>query len=353
MAGLAGVTGVHGHHQLPTLVLQALGQLPPVAGQDTAVQACLGLDVRARTVLGAARRLRHIARLQLLDHEGVSLFCQRPADVVRVIGPDPLLPPPQFLQLASNPPRPLPLLAGHLSLQAAQLGHAVHGALTVGDLTHIPVQTQDSRGRAGAHGVRRHRIRQIDVPLGPRPRPFLPDTRLPRLPVGIGVAALEPQPPAARHAQVLGPYLYLLRDGEAILPAMAALEAGISPSALKEGLVRICQVFQNIADLSEAVLLQPSVLGITPQGGEFLAQAEEGDARGLLSFPRLVRRVLLLDAGQKVIPHKPTGARCTGQLLGHLAALRQQAQPHTAVDSLGLGLCYIGRSRHGIQVPCL
>ena len=284
---------------------------------------------------------------------------QGPADVVRVIGPDPFLLAPQPGQLAPNPPRPhrtralarpLPLLAGPLSLQAAQLGHAVHSALTVGDLAHIPVQTQDSRGRAGAHGVRRHRIRQIDVPLGPRPRPFLPDTRLPDLPVGIRIATLEPQPAKARHAQVQGPHLYAFRDGEPILPAVAALEAGISPRALKEGLVCVRQVFQDVTHLAEAVLLQPRVPGITPQRGEVLAQAEEGDAGGLRSCPRLVRRVLLLGAGQKVIPHKAAGARRTGQLMGHLQALRQEAQPHTAVDDFRLGLCYIGRSRHGIHV---
>ncbi len=55
---LAGVSGVHGF-KAATLVAQALGQLPPVAGQYTAVQPRLGRDVGARVVLGAARRLRH------------------------------------------------------------------------------------------------------------------------------------------------------------------------------------------------------------------------------------------------------------------------------------------------------
>ncbi len=36
MAGLAGVPRVHGH-KLPTFVLQAWGQLAPIAGQDAAV----------------------------------------------------------------------------------------------------------------------------------------------------------------------------------------------------------------------------------------------------------------------------------------------------------------------------
>ena len=98
MAGLAGVPGVHGH-QLPTLVLQALGQLAPVAGQDPAVQAGLGLDVGAGTVLGPLSGLRHAAGVQLLDHQGVGLVRQRPTDVVGVIAADPFLLAPQFLQL--------------------------------------------------------------------------------------------------------------------------------------------------------------------------------------------------------------------------------------------------------------
>ena len=133
-----------------------------------------------------------------------------------------------------------------------------------------------------------------------------------------------------------------LREGEPVLSAVSALEAGIRPRALKEGLVRVRQVFQDIADLAAAGLPQPRVLGIPPQGGEFLVHAEGGHTGGVLPVPFLVGRVLLLLAGQKVIAHKPTGARCTGQLVRHRAALRQQAQPHTAVDSLGLGLCYIG-----------
>ena len=175
--------------------------------------------------------------------------------------------------------------------QAGHFRQRVRPARTVGDLPHIPVQTQYSRGCAGAYGDCGHCIGEIDVPFRPRARAFLPDAGLPHLPVGIGIGALEPQPAEARHAQVLGPHLYPLRDGEAILPAVPALEARISPRALKEGLVRVRQVFQDVADLAEAVLLQPCVPGITPQGGEFLAQAEEGDAGGLLSFPRLVRRV--------------------------------------------------------------
>ena len=112
--------------------------------------------------------------------------------------------------------------------------------------------------------------------MGPRARAFLPDARLPRLPVGIGVTALEPQPAEAGHVQVLVLHLDALRDGEPVLPAVPALEAGIRPRALKEGLVGVRQVFQDIADLAAAVLLQPSVPGIPPQGCELLAQAEEG-----------------------------------------------------------------------------
>ncbi len=58
MAGLAGVPGVHGFKASP-FVAQALGQLAPVAGQYTAVQTRLGLDVGAGLGRGAARRLRH------------------------------------------------------------------------------------------------------------------------------------------------------------------------------------------------------------------------------------------------------------------------------------------------------
>ncbi len=344
-------------HQLPTFVLQALGQLPPVAGQDPAVQARLGLDVSAGTVLAPLSGLRHAAGVQLLDHQGVGLVRQRPTDVVGVIAADPLLLAPQFLQLPPpQPPRPhrAPLFARLLALiprgpgcQAGHFRQRVRPARTVGDLPHIPVQTQYSRGCAGAYGDCGHCIGEIDVPLRPRERAFLPDAGLPHLPVGIGIGALEPQPAEARHAQVLGPHLYLFRDGEPVLPAVPALEAGISPRALKEGLVSVRQVFQDIADLAAAVLLQPSVPGIPPQGCELLAQAEEGHLGALLPRPLPVCRVLLLRAGQKVIPHKPTSSRRTGQLVGYLAVLRQQTQPHTAVD--GLSLCYSGRSRHGIH----
>ncbi len=355
MAGLAGVPGVHSH-KLPALVLQALGQLAPVAGQYAAVQARLGFDVRARTVLGALSRLGHAAGVQLLSHQGVGLVRQRPADVVCVIGADPFLLASQLGQLAPNPPRPhrssllarlLALQAGHLGPQAPHIGHGVHRALAVGCLAYIPIQAQDSLGRAGAHCVHRHHIGEIGIPAGSGARAFLPDPRLPDLPLSIRVAALEPQPTEARHAQVLVPHLDALRYGEPVPPAMSALEARISPRALKEGLVRIRQIFQDIADFAEAVLLQPRVLGITPQGCEFLAQAEEGYAGALLSSTRLVRRVLLLGARHKVIPHKPASSRRAGQPMGHLTALRKQPQPHTAVD--GLGLCYIGRSRHGMQ----
>ena len=159
MAGLAGVPGVHGH-QLSTLVLQALGQLAPVAGQNPAVQAGLGLDISARTVRGPLGRLRHAAGVQLLDHQGMGLVRQRPTDVVGVIAADPFLLAPQFLQLPSQPPRPhrAPLLARLLALiprtpgcQAGHFRQRVRPARTVGDLPHIPVQTQHSRGRAARH----------------------------------------------------------------------------------------------------------------------------------------------------------------------------------------------------------
>ena len=178
MTGLAGVPGVHGH-QLPTLVLQAWGQLAPVAGQDPAVQARFGLDVGAGTVLRPLSGLRHAAGVQLLDHQGVGLVRQRPTDVVGVIAADPLLLAPQFLQLPPQPPRPhrAPLLARLLALiprgSGCQAGHfrqRVRPARTVGDLPHIPVQTQYSRGCAGAYGDCGHCIGEIDVPLRPRAR---------------------------------------------------------------------------------------------------------------------------------------------------------------------------------------
>ena len=169
--------------------------------------------------------------------------------------------------------------------QAGHFRQRVRPARTVGDLPHIPVQTQYSRGCAGAYGDCGHCIGEIDVPFRPRARAFLPDAGLPHLPVGIGIGALEPQPAEARHAQVLGPHLYLFRDGEPVLPAVPALEAGISPRALKEGLVSVRQVFQDIADLAAAVLLQPSVPGVPPQGCELLAQAEEGHLGALLPRP--------------------------------------------------------------------
>ncbi len=150
MAALAGVAGVHGF-KATTLVAQALGQLAPVAGQDAAVQAGLGLDVRAGIVRGTPGRLRHVARLQVLDHHGVRLIRQRPADVVGVMGPDPFLLAAQFLQLAAQPPRPhralalarLPaLIPRGPGLQAGQVRQRVHPARAVGDLAHIAVQPQ-------------------------------------------------------------------------------------------------------------------------------------------------------------------------------------------------------------------
>ncbi len=62
VAGLAGVLGVHGFNAA-TLVAQALGQLPPVAGQYTAVQPCFGPDVGTGLGLGPPRRLRHVLRV--------------------------------------------------------------------------------------------------------------------------------------------------------------------------------------------------------------------------------------------------------------------------------------------------
>ncbi len=95
-------------HQLPTFVLQAWGQLAPVAGQDPGVQARLGLDVSAGTVLAPLSGLRQAAGVQLLDHQGVGLVRQRPTDAVGVIAADPLLLAPQFLQLPPPAAAPAP-----------------------------------------------------------------------------------------------------------------------------------------------------------------------------------------------------------------------------------------------------
>ena len=74
----------------------------------------------------------------------------------------------------------------------------------------------------------------------------------------------------------------------------------------------------------------------------------------LVVLPAPVGPVLLLFPGQHVVPDEPAGPRRAGQLVGAGAGLGQQAQPHAAGHGLrGLRLCYIGRSRHGIQVPWL
>ena len=156
MAGLAGVPGVHGL-KAATLVGEPLGQLAPVAGQDAAVQAGLGLNVGARTGLSPLSGLRHALGLQVLRHQGVGLVRQVPADVMGVIGPDPFLPAPQLRQLPAQPPRPhralalaglQPLLARQLGVQAAQVGQGVPGARAVSDLAHIAVQPQHAGSRA-------------------------------------------------------------------------------------------------------------------------------------------------------------------------------------------------------------
>ena len=246
MAGLAGVTGVHGH-QLPALVSQTLLQLAPVAGQDAAVQAGLGLDVGAGLRHGAFGRLGHAPGIEIFHHHGMGLVGQGPADVVGIVGADPFLLAAQFLQLAPDAPRPdraalfarpQALQARPLGSQVAQVSEGIQGPLTVGDLPHVAVQPADSRGRAGPHGVRGHRVGQVGIPLGPRPRPFLPDPRLPDLPVGIGIAAPEPQPADPRHPQLVGPHLYLLRDGEAILAGVLAFEVRVGPLPLQEAPAR-------------------------------------------------------------------------------------------------------------------
>ncbi len=291
MTGLAGVPGVDGL-KATTLVAQALGQLAPVAGQYAAVQPRLGLDVSAGLRLCAPGRLGHALGIELLRHQGMGLVRQGPADVVGVMGPDPFLLAPQLRQLPAQPPRPhralalaglQPLLTRYFGLQAGQVGQGVPGAVAVGDLAHIAVQTQNPGGRTGPHRVSGHRVGEVDVPLGPRPCPFLADAGLERLPVGIQVAALEPQPAAARHVQLVVPDLDAFGEGEAILVVMLAFEHRIAALALKEGLVRVRQVLQDIPHSRETVLPQPRVLRVPPESRELLAQAEEGEL-GLSRF---------------------------------------------------------------------
>ncbi len=283
MTGLAGVPGVYGL-KATALIGEPLGQLAPVAGQDTAVQARLGLDVSARTVLGPFSRLGHALGVELLRHQGVGLVRQGPADVVRVIRPDPFPLAPQLRQLPAQPPRPhralalaglQPLRTRCFGLQAGQVGQGVPGAVAVSDLAHIAVQPQHPRCRTLPHRVRGHRVGKIDVPLGPRPCPFLADAGLERLPVRIQVTALEPQPATARHVQLVVPDLHPVGEGEAIPVVVLAFEHRIAALPLKEGLVRVRQVLQDVPHSLETVRLQPGVRRVLPESREFLTQAEE------------------------------------------------------------------------------
>ncbi len=315
VAGLAGVPRVHGH-PAPTLVLQALGQLAPVASQDAPVQAGLGLDVGTGLRQSAPGRLCHRLGGQGLSHKGVGLVRQRAADMMRVIVPGPLLLAAQLGQLAPDPPRPyralalartLSLLARHLGLQATQVGHAIYIPIAVGDLSHIPIQPQCAHSRAHPYRVRRHLISEVDVPFGPHPRAFFSDARLPGLAVGIQVAALHPQPAYAGHAQLLGSHLYASRDGEAVLPGVLAIECGVRPLTPEERRVGIRQVLQDIAHFGEAVLLQPGELRVPPQRREFFTLAEEDQPRRAAKAelpPTMVRIGLAL---QKVFPDPPAG----------------------------------------------
>ncbi len=345
VAGLAGVPGIHGH-QLPALVGQALLQLAPVAGQDPAVQARFGLDVGAGLRPCAPRRLRHRLGVEIFDHQGMGLVRQLPADVVRVVGADARL---LLLKLAELTPqapaapgasalaRLVPLLAPDLGLQLTLIRQAVDVAATVCDLAYIAVQTQHAYRRALGHTGCRHGVSDIGIPLGPGARALLADAHLPGRTVGIQVAPLHTQPAEARHVQLVIPQLHCAGKGEPVLSAVSALEAGVSAPALKEGLVGVSQVFQDIADLAEAVRLQPRVPGILPQGCELLAQTEKCEIgfrllrTNLVVLPTPIVSVLPLFQGQKVIPHKAAGARGAGHLLGLLPAARQQPHPHTAV----------------------
>ena len=237
--------------------------------------------------------------------------------------------------------RLLPLLARHLGLQPAHIGHGIHIPGAVGGLP------QDSRSRAGPYRVGRDCIGEVKVPLGTRPRAFLADARLYRLRVGIEVAALESQPADARDAQLVVSDLYIIRNGEAILRRILALEGGVRALTLEEGTVGIRQVLQNMADLCSAIFLQPGVLGVPPPRRELLVQAEAGQTGRVADAKVPPAAIGMALARQKVIPHKPAGSRRAGQMVGRGVRPRQQPQPHAAVD--GLRLCGIGRSRHGIQ----
>ncbi len=93
--------------------------------------------------------------------------------------------------------------------------------------------------------------------------------------MGIQVAALEPQPAAARHVQLVVPDLDAFGKGEAILVVVLAFEHRIAALALKEGLVRVRQVLQDVPHRRETVRPQPGVRRVPPEGREFLTQAEE------------------------------------------------------------------------------
>ncbi len=155
MAGLAGVRGST-DTSCPHLYCRRWASWPQLLARIPRFRPALDLDVGAGTVLGPLSGLRHAAGVQLLHHQGMGLVRQRLTDVVGVIAADPFLLAPQFLQLPPPPPRPhrAPLLALIPRGPGCQAGHfrqRVCPARTVGDLPHIPVQTQHSRGRAARH----------------------------------------------------------------------------------------------------------------------------------------------------------------------------------------------------------
>ena len=100
------------------------------------------------------------------------------------------------------------------------------------------------------------------------------DAGLHRLPVGVQVAALEPQPAAARHIQLVVPDLDAVGEGEAILVVVLAFAHRIAAQALEEGLVRVRQVLQDVPHSRETVRPQPRVLRVLPESRELLVQAE-------------------------------------------------------------------------------
>ncbi len=205
------------------------------------------------------------------------------------------------------------MLARYLRVQAAHFGHGIQFPVAVGHLAHIAVQAQHSGGRAGPYRVCRHRIGEVDVPLGPRLRALLPDARLYRLPVGLQIAALELQPANARHAQLASSDLHVIWDGEAILAGMLAFEGGVGALTLKEGGVGAsARYFRTWRTDLKLYSCSQAYSGSRLRAVELLTQAEEAHL-GLLAdavIPPAAVHVSL--AGQKVIPHKPAGARDPG-----------------------------------------